>query len=427
MVELISFAWIMLEVGCEMLFCSGFLTHRKTKTSFITPLVFGICIFVHTNYLSSVVPTIFGTFVLHILLAVICYSGPWYKYLISVAMCLLLLSATDTLLIYAGSAIMKVSFEVLYSRKYTYLALVTLSKAFSLFVAWLYCHFWATKKELRTKTRWMALAVLFPLVSLVMLVVLFDSYKIQTDISSKAFVFTCALALGNIAIMYLLYRLEKNEQEARQNVLLRHQMDIQLQSFQALEKSYRAQRAAAHEFSHHLSTIDSLLSKGNTCDAISYVRTLQEKQTARVFSINSHHQIVDAVLNQKYQLAKEKQIDMQVKLNNLEHLPVSIDALVVLLSNLLDNAIEACDRCGTEKEINCVFIMKDVFFLMVENTSQPVEIIDGEIASTKHDSGEHGYGLANVKHILNELQAEYTFFYQDGRFKFVAEIPYCKN
>lgn len=424
MVEMISFVWIMLEVGCELLFCNGFLHNRKSKSPLLISFVFCICIFVHTNYLSSVVPTIYGTFVFHILLAAFCFSGPWYKYIISVTMCLLLLSTIDTLVIYAGSALMKVSFEMLYSRKYTFLALVTLSKAFSLFIAWIFCHFWSIAKELRTKTRWMALSLLFPLVSLVMLVVLFDSYKVQPDISAKAFAFTCALSLGNIAIMFLLYQLEKNETEARQNVLLRQQMDIQLQSFQALEKSYRAQRSAAHEFSHHLSIIDSLLAKGNVCDTISYVHTLQGKQTTRLFSINSHHPIVDAVLNQKYQFAKEKQIDMQVQINDLANIPVAIDALVVLLSNLLDNAIEACDRCETEKEINCAFIMDDVFFLMIENTSKPVEIIDGDIVSSKIESSDHGYGLINVKQILNELQAEYTYFYEDGRFKFVAEIPY---
>ena len=71
----------------------------------------------------------------------------------------------------------------------------------------------------------------------------------------------------------------------------------------------------------------------------------------------------------------------------------------------------------------CSIVQEDGIYLSVRNTSAPVKILHGEIATTKQDTAEHGYGLPAVKYILNRLHGEYTFAYQDGWFQFVAEIP----
>lgn len=256
-----------------------------------------------------------------------------------------------------------------------------------------------------------------------MLVAIYDSFQSGKDISTKALSFTLAIALGNIGIMYLISQLEDSEREKQRVALLDQQMEIQTQSILDLEKSYRAQRTASHEFSHHLSTIKTLLESNQFKAATEYVFQLQNNQPIRLFSIYSHHPIVDAVLNQKYQLAKENLIDMQVKVNNLADIPIPTDLLVVLLSNLLDNAIEACMSCSSEKAIHFSLVLEDAVFLTVENTTMPVPFVNGTLPSTKKDRRNHGYGLNNIIKILEDLHAEYAFRYREGWFSFVAEIP----
>lgn len=114
---------------------------------------------------------------------------------------------------------------------------------------------------------------------------------------------------------------------------------------------------------------------------------------------------------------------MQVKVNDLSAVDIQTNELVVLLSNLLDNAIEACLKLPYNREIVCSIVKEDGIYISIRNTSAPVTILHGEIATTKQDATEHGYGLPAVKYILNQLNAEYTFAYQDGWFQFVAEIP----
>ena len=88
-----------------------------------------------------------------------------------------------------------------------------------------------------------------------------------------------------------------------------------------------------------------------------YVKQLQRNRTLKIFNISANHPIIDVILNQKYQVAQEMGINMQVHVNDLSSLSLNSDELVVLLSNLFDNAIEACQRNISHPEIFCSIIV----------------------------------------------------------------------
>lgn len=114
-------------------------------------------------------------------------------------------------------------------------------------------------------------------------------------------------------------------------------------------------------------------------------------------------------------------------MNDLSSVEINIDALVVLLSNLLDNAIEACLRVKKDPAIDCSILNDDgLLFISVSNTSLPVTIVDDTIPTSKLPKQDHGYGLMIIRHILDQYNAEYTFTYEDGWFHFAAELPLKK-
>lgn len=424
MTELISGCWILIELIAAFLFCGVLLQQRKwTWIKFVLLVVLWIFLFLYTNYISLSIPTVYITSLVYLALSFICYKGSWVRHFIAVTMCVLLLAIMDTLAIFTGTTLMQIDVESLYTKKHLYLTVATISKGLSLVIAWICWRIQIAKSRWHVRVRWLLLTFLFPIVSLIMLVIVYENIQQGYDISSKTLGFTVAISLGNIAVMYLIYQLEKAEREALQSTLLSQQMEIQTKSIYALEKSYRLQRKSAHEFNHHLHTLNTLLAKEHYEPAKQYISQLCEQQTIRIFSINSHHPIIDAILNQKYQLASESGIEMQVKVNDLSDISIPTDAIVVILSNLLDNAIEACNKCASGKKIRFSMILDTTLFLTIDNTSSPVSIVDGNIATSKTNKDDHGYGLINVKRILNDLGAEYAFCYNDGWFSFVAEIP----
>ena len=271
-------------------------------------------------------------------------------------------------------------------------------------------------------TRWM-LSFLFPAASFVLLAVLIFVVQGISEMVLAVAIFGGVLVIANVAIVYLLRTMERQAKEEQERALLRQQMEIQTGSILALEKSYRSQRQATHEFRNQLQTIHDLLARGAKEEAQRYVEQLQGMQTTRVFAVNTHHPILDAVLNQKYQAAKELDVDFQFRVNDLSRLELETDALVVLFSNLLDNAIEGCTRLPEGRMIRCSILLSDSLYISIRNTSPTVVINGKEIPTTKEPKHEHGFGLISVRRILEDLGAEYTFHYADGWFEFVAEIP----
>lgn len=366
---------------------------------------------------------VFIFFPLLLFASVYLFQGSLPHHILVTLLCILVIGVSDTIFPYGMCSLMSISFEELSSQKLTYLTVVTVGKLFNILIAWIIHRFRDAGQPQKIQVHWLVLSLLFPLVSFIMLYIIYSSFQGSADLPKGAFLFSLALSIANIAIIYVIGLLEKDTKAKYELALLNQQMDIQAQSIYALEKSYRAQKNASHEFSHRMQVLDDLLNQGEYSEAKKYIKQIQGVQTTRVFGINSHHPIIDAILNSKYQTAKENSIDMQVHVNNLSTISLPADALVVLLANLLDNAIEACQHYPGEGIIHCTLLAETTLFLSIENTSSPVAIVDGKIPTSKNSSYEHGYGLSNIQHILRNLNAEFTFNYFDGWFHFVADIP----
>ncbi len=424
MAELASLLWITAELGCLFLFCACFLERKKVSIVSVLLTTVTICwILWYSNYYTGKIPSAFFTPVTYLAVSFLFYRGQWTYRVIAVLMSVLLIVIMDAIIIYIWSSLLRISTVEFSQRVYSVLSAGTISKFTAILIAWQLYRFFSTKKTDNIKTKWIVLTLLFPAISYVLLVIMFTSFSYDRDISAKALGITFAVAIANVSTIYIIFQIEKSEEKAQRAALLDQQMDIQTQSILSLEKSYRSQRAASHDYLHHLNAINALLEKGQYNAATQYIHELRVQHTTRVFAVNSHHPVVDAILNQKYQVAKEHDIDMQIQVNNLSELDIPTEKVVVLLSNLLDNAIEACERYSGDRVIQISLILKDTLSLSIRNTSNPVTIANGIPITTKHDKQNHGYGLLNITRILDSLGAEHAWRYQDNWFTFAAEIP----
>lgn len=229
-----------------------------------------------------------------------------------------------------------------------------------------------------------------------------------------------------VALTFVFRRLfssvKSEDTSERDMLLLRQHMEMQQENMNALEQNYRVQRKSAHEFEHHIQVIRDLLDRDEVDAVREYVDSLKKNRSILLYSVNSGHPVIDVILNQKYQTARENGIKMQIRVNDLSGLTIPTDSLVVVLTNLLDNAIEACRRIDGYREIIGCVVYNDGLYISIRNTSEAVRIVDGKIPTSKEDSLSHGFGLLSVTYVLDKLGAEYTFGYEDGWFNFAAEI-----
>ena len=275
--------------------------------------------------------------------------------------------------------------------------------------------------------RYFVLYFVFPAASLLSLAALLRLSNDQPV--SLLFIVGCcfALLLANFAVFYLLHQMEQAAQEHERLVTLNQQLKMQSVHMETATALYEAQRKATHDFQSQLEVLGQLLAQHKYADAQTYLRAVAARQTERLVLVNCRHGILDALFNTKAAAALRKGIEIRFEVSDLSGLPFDPADLTVLLANLLDNAIEACEKCAGLRAVEVQAVLEESFYFSVRNTSRPVAIVEDTISTTKPDPKLHGFGLANVKAILDKYHGFYAMEYADGWFQFAGEMPVSQD
>lgn len=279
-----------------------------------------------------------------------------------------------------------------------------------------------------TNFRWYTIPAVLSLAS-VLLIFFFGNCFQQGQISIQPLC-VCAtfITVMQIAALLLISWMEQNANFREEAISLQAKSKAQQESIEALSAAYAQQRKLTHDFRAHLSTLDGMLMQQNRdINTIqTYIHRLQSKQTERILLVNTHHAALDALLNQKALVAKNRKIDIQFSVNDLSPIKIDMVDLTVVISNTLDNAIEACEKLPeTDRQIYVQALLEeDELFYAVRNKSLPVNMVANQLpASTKENPSFHGYGLQNVHTTLEKYHTLYAMDYENGRFEFATELP----
>lgn len=274
----------------------------------------------------------------------------------------------------------------------------------------------------RTQTSaWVPLSAVFPVCTLLVLRQVYSSPQEQRVWQ------ICLLILNlvDVAALILLDYLEENAENREKLIAANERAHVQDENIQALSQAYAGQRKMTHDFRANLSTLSELLENERIDDAKEFLSELNVRQSERILLINSHNAAIDAVLNQKGYIGRKSGIDMRFRVNDLSELKIPRVDVTIVLGNVIDNAMEACADLSEQDRWVSIQILysKNMLSLLIVNPSENVQISNGHIPTTKQDPLLHGFGISNVKDILEKYHAEYLFTYEDGRFIFSADWP----
>lgn len=287
-------------------------------------------------------------------------------------------------------------------------------------------HFHTPPQENGKPRAWIPASTLFPLCTLFVLYRVFNAEGAAGENDAWTFCLLVMCAVDMVEL-FLLDQLESTAQMREALAVAHQRAEVQSANVKALGNSYKAQRKMTHEFRGYLFALSDMLANGDTEAAQSYLEELKVRQTERILLVNTHNPIIDAILNQKGYAAKEQDIDLHFEINDLSDVAISSVDLTVVMSNLLDNAIEANENLEKQQRrmtVKAIYNKSDnppTLFFSVENASKPVKIFGDHIPTTKPEPELHGFGLPNVMDNLHKYDVFYLMDYKDGSFLFCLE------
>ena len=119
-----------------------------------------------------------------------------------------------------------------------------------------------------------------------------------------------------------------------------------------------------------------------------------------------NHDLLNLILNRKFQEAEEAGISVWYELDDMEKLVLKSMEICALFANILDNSIEANQALTKETgrwiRVTCTRKKK----MLVISCSNPVpngkiRFVGGIPQTTKKDSGNHGLGMRSIQQVVD--------------------------
>ena len=339
-----------------------------------------------------------------------------------------ILSAVDSLFLTGFCTITDQDSQVYFQSPYAYYAFCYLIKVVELLLILILRLSLRKRVELQ-EARWYdwVWTLLFPTMSLLLAVFLMQIYLADNRAAPQILSCSVILILTDIFAIILLGYMNKQQKQLHDYSILKYSIKLEEDNVAAWMNAYTNQRKQTHEFQNQLYAIRGLaMQEAPQGKLIQYINRLLQTDLSDSLFVKTGRPVVDVILNQKNAIAQSKNIEFQVQLDDLTDFALSDKDLVVVLSNLIDNAIEACEKISDTTQRIIKLDMQaapEVNFLSIENpTAEAVRIVDNEVISTKGSRIEHGYGLKNIAAILNQYEAIYVLDYQEELHQFCFSV-----
>lgn len=209
---------------------------------------------------------------------------------------------------------------------------------------------------------------------------------------------------------------------------LEYQSDLMERHYQEVQNMYRQIRGWRHDYHNHIQTMKAYLAMGKTEELDAYFNELDHDLTMIDTVVKTGNVMIDAILNSKISLAKQRGIAVDAKAIVPKELGTSVTEvdLSLIIGNLMDNATEACMRVEDPgKRFIRVYIdvMKGELYIYVMNAASGTFKRIGKIYETIKDSRYHGFGLMRIDKAVERCHGYLERADEEGVFATEVLLP----
>lgn len=232
------------------------------------------------------------------------------------------------------------------------------------------------------------------------------------------------LVIASSIIIIILFRktIKENKLKA-QDELIKNKLDMQYAHYLSIQESHMKVKKLYHDINNHICCIDNL--KKNSEEINEYVNNLKDEIKEFKSKYNTGNMILDIIINEKSELCIKKGIKFicDINFSKVDFIkPVDVSSI---FANILDNAIEACDKIQDENIDRYIRIKgtinKSYFVLKCENSKvNSIRINKNRLLTDKMDKFIHGIGIQSIKSSLEKYNGEILF--EDKKDKFTLNI-----
>lgn len=294
-----------------------------------------------------------------------------------------------------------------------------ISKIIMVVSVYIFSLFWQKRNYGLIPLKYYILLLLVPIGSIYIASEEFFSKSDTIQIMPSMITFSFLL-LFNIIIWEIYSKVSQNFILEKEKAVYTQQINMMATNTEEQKRIMENFRREKHDWINKLIVLKNELQSENRELAIQEIdKIIQNSQMGQIIS-DTGNKCIDALINVKYTVARGKEIEFILKIFIPEELPIDQCDIGVVLGNLLDNAIEATEKCNkSERKIKIIMgIKKEALVMAIENPFEHQLQADknGNLLSTKGDITKHGYGISSIKKVVEKYNGDVIIDTEDSIF-----------
>ena len=183
---------------------------------------------------------------------------------------------------------------------------------------------------------------------------------------------------------------EKNQQE-----IMLVEAKAKEQYYQEVEANDKKVRSIRHDLKNRLIAMAS--DSNDVKEVVSELISDLDTDDNTIYTSNA---VFNNIIKNKIAVATKKNIKCSISVAIPQKLKINYGDVGILLGNLLDNAIEACEKTKESFIDLKIKYVKNTIFISISNSKNSEKV---NIESTsKEDKENHGYGIYNIRNIVRQ-------------------------
>lgn len=208
------------------------------------------------------------------------------------------------------------------------------------------------------------------------------------------------------------------------NAFYEEHIHLQEQHIRTVIENDKAMRSFRHDMQAHLTVMMEYCREKDYEKLEAYLVDVKENSGLYQKVTYTGNSAIDAVISELLKSAKEKHVKINWKGTIPDKIEISIYDLCTIFSNLIKNAIEACEKFEEDDKKNVdvnVYPYESKLFIQVCNpVKEHPNVVDNKIETTKSNKALHGFGTYNIEIVAKKYGGNVTYTAENHLF--LAEV-----
>lgn len=240
---------------------------------------------------------------------------------------------------------------------------------------------------------------------------------------------TLLISCLDAVIFIFLRKMNRTSQIEKERDIMEIQLQRQQDEMQHLQQQYEEISILRHDFRNGIDCLCGMIEQGDCFGALAYAKRFKERKVNTILSqVQCSSTMLNAVVNAKFNDAQSKGIDTSLRL--VVQIPHDLEFdLSIMLSNLLDNAIEACEKNPSNAQILLTISEEAGYYRLVVRNTIAASVLkkNQELKTEKANKKLHGWGLRSVTDLVSKRNGLIDFYEKEGMFYVDILLPIEEN